>query len=116
MLLYNSKKGGIVLAFGVTFKRFEKKFLLNPYQYERLKTEIDKHFNPDKYGETKICNIYFDTPDYLLIRRSIDKPIFKEKVRLRTYGVPNDQTVAFFEVKRKYKKVVYKRRIHILCD
>lgn len=107
------KKGGIVLAFGVTFKRFEKKFLLNPYQYERLKTEIDKHFNPDKYGETKICNIYFDTPDYLLIRRSIDKPIFKEKVRLRTYGVPNDQTVAFFEVKRKYKKVVYKRRIHM---
>ena len=101
------------MAFGVSFKRYEKKYLLNPEQYKILKSEIDKHFIPDKYGETKICNIYYDTPEYLLITRSIDKPIFKEKLRLRTYGVPKDDTTAFIEVKRKYNKVVYKRRIHM---
>ena len=62
---------------------------------------------------TKICNIYYDTPEYLLITRSIDKPIFKEKLRLRTYGVPKDNTTAFIEVKRKFDSVVYKRRIHM---
>ncbi len=100
------------MAFGVTFKRYEKKYLLNSEQYAILKAEIDKHFVPDKYGETKICNLYYDTPDYLTIRRSIDKPVFKEKLRLRTYGVPNDETVAFCEIKRKFKSIVYKRRVH----
>jgi len=101
------------MAFGFTFKRYEKKYLLSPEQFKAIKVEIDKHFVPDKYGETKICNIYFDTPEYLLIRRSNEKPVFKEKFRLRTYGVPTDDTVAFLEIKRKYKKVVYKRRIHL---
>ena len=101
------------MAYGVTFKRYEKKFLINSEQFEALKIEIDKHFVPDKYGETKICNLYYDTPDYLLIRRSIDKPIFKEKLRLRTYGVANNDTTAFCEIKRKFKSVVYKRRIHL---
>lgn len=101
------------MAFGVTFKRYEKKYLLSPQQYTALKAEIDKRFNPDEYGETKICNIYYDTPNYLLIRRSIDKPIFKEKLRLRTYGVPKGTTTAFIEIKRKFNSVVYKRRIHL---
>ena len=101
------------MAFGVTFKRYEKKYLLNPYQYSVLKAEIDKRFDPDAYGETKICNLYLDTSDYVLIRRSVDKPVFKEKVRLRTYGVPNDDTTAFLEIKRKFNKLVYKRRIHM---
>lgn len=101
------------MAFGVTFKRYEKKFLLNPEQFLILKEEINKRFDPDKYGETKICNIYYDTPDFTLVRRSIDKPIFKEKLRLRTYGTPNDDTTAFVELKRKFNKVVYKRRIHM---
>lgn len=101
------------MAFGATFKRYEKKFLLNTAQYEAIKKEVDKYFFPDKYGETTICNIYYDTPDFLLIRRSNDKPVFKEKIRLRTYGVPNDDTVSFLEVKRKFNKVVYKRRINM---
>lgn len=101
------------MAFGVTFKRYEKKFLLSPEQFSALKAEIDKHFEPDEYGQTKICNLYYDTDDYILVKRSIDKPVFKEKVRLRTYGVPNDSTVAFLEVKRKFNKIVYKRRIHL---
>lgn len=101
------------MAFGVTFKRFEKKFLLNPMQYRIIKAEIDKHFYPDKYGETKICNLYYDTPGFTLISRSIDKPPFKEKLRLRTYGVPFDDSTSFLEVKRKFDGVVYKRRIHM---
>ncbi len=101
------------MAFGATFKRYEKKFLLNPKQFLALKAEVDKYFEPDKYGETKICNIYFDTPDFVLIRRSNDKPVFKEKLRLRTYGVPTDDTTAFIELKRKYKGIVYKRRMHL---
>lgn len=101
------------MAFGVTFKRYEKKYLLNTEQYEALKVEIDKHFVPDKYGETKICNLYYDTPDYLTTRRSVEKPIFKEKLRLRTYGVPTDDTTAFCEIKRKFNSIVYKRRIHL---
>lgn len=101
------------MAFGVTFKRYEKKFLLNPDQFLAIKEEVDKHFDPDKFGETKICNIYYDTSNFLLVRRSVDKPIFKEKLRLRTYGVPNDDTTAFVEVKRKFNKIVYKRRIHM---
>ncbi|MBQ7353054.1 MAG: polyphosphate polymerase domain-containing protein [Clostridia bacterium] len=101
------------MAFGVTFKRFEKKFLLSPDQFSKLKIEIDKHFEPDKYGQTKICNLYYDTDDYVLIKRSIDKPVFKEKVRLRTYGIPSNESVSFLEVKRKFNKIVYKRRIHL---
>ena len=101
------------MAFGVSFKRYEKKYLLNPEQYAILKAAVDEHFIPDKYGETKICNLYYDTPEYLLITRSIDKPMFKEKLRIRTYGVPNDDTTAFIEVKRKFNSIVYKRRIHM---
>ena len=104
------------MAFGVTFKRYEKKFLLNPEQFLIIKAEIDKYFEPDKFGETKICNLYYDTSDFVLIRRSVDKPIFKEKLRLRTYGVPNDSTTAFVEVKRKFNKVVYKRRMHLTYE
>ncbi len=99
------------MAFNFTFKRYEKKYLLSPTQYAVIKEAVDKYFEPDKYGETKICNIYFDTPEYLLTVRSNDKPVFKEKLRLRTYGVPTDNTTAFVEIKRKYKSVVYKRRI-----
>jgi hypothetical protein len=65
----------------------------------------------DSYGKTSILNIYFDTPDYKLIERSLEKPVYKEKLRLRTYGVADDDTNAFIEIKKKYKGVVYKRRI-----
>ena len=99
------------MATKLTFNRLEKKFILTEEQYLRIKEEIDKRFDPDEYGETTICNLYYDTPDYLLITRSVEKPIFKEKLRLRTYGVPKETSTGFAEVKRKYNGVVYKRRI-----
>ena len=66
---------------------------------------------PDKYGESNICNIYFDTPNFRIIRNSIEKPVYKEKLRLRCYGTPDDQSKCFLEIKKKYKGIVYKRRI-----
>ena len=66
----------------------------------------------DQYGEHTICNIYFDDDNFELIRESLEKPLYKEKLRLRTYGVPeNGDHQAFVEIKKKYKGVVYKRRI-----
>ena len=93
-------------------KRFEVKYLLDSEQYRLLNERIEGMVLPDKYAESNISNIYFDTPDFLLIRRSIDKPVvYKEKLRLRTYFTPDDTTKAFCEIKKKFKGVVYKRRI-----
>lgn len=73
---------------------------------------IRHRLTPDKFGESTINNIYFDTPDFRLIRASIEKPtVYKEKLRLRCYGSVTDSTPAFVELKKKYKGIVYKRRI-----
>ena len=94
-----------------TFERYEKKYLLEPWQAQSLQPWILEHFQPDRYPESVICNVYFDTPDYRLIRQSIEKPVYKEKLRLRAYEVPSEQTTVYIELKKKYKGVVYKRRI-----
>ncbi len=93
------------------FERIETKFLLDEMQYRSLMKRLEGIAAIDSYGETSILNIYFDTPDYKLIERSLEKPVYKEKLRLRTYGIPKDDTNAFIEIKKKYKGVVYKRRI-----
>ncbi len=93
------------------FERIETKFLLDEMQYRSLMKKLEGIAAIDSYGETSILNIYFDTPDYKLIERSLEKPVYKEKLRLRTYGIPKDDTNAFIEIKKKYKGVVYKRRI-----
>ncbi len=93
------------------FKRYEVKYMLTRKQYMELRTLMDAYMKGDEFGRSTICNIYFDTPDYLLIRRSLEKPDYKEKVRLRTYGVANSETTAFAEIKKKYDGIVYKRRV-----
>ncbi len=93
------------------FKRYELKFMLNTDQYFSLRKIMEEHMQADKYGECTICNLYFDTPDYLLIRRSIEKPVYKEKLRVRSYGVATEDSVVFTELKKKYESIVYKRRI-----
>lgn len=93
------------------FKRYELKYILDSSQYEAVKEAINNHMQLDEYGKSNISNIYFDTSDNLLARRSIERPIYKEKLRLRSYGtVTNDSTV-YIEIKKKYESVVYKRRI-----
>ena len=93
------------------FKRVENKYLLTQWQYELLKSEFSEYMEVDEYGLSKICNIYYDTEDYNLIRTSIDKPAYKEKFRLRSYGIPdNDDYPVYLEIKKKYDGIVYKRR------
>ncbi|WP_022769335.1 polyphosphate polymerase domain-containing protein [Butyrivibrio sp. NC2007] len=98
-------------GFKDVFQRIEVKYLLDDMQYTELRKQLEGMAEVDSYGKTSILNIYFDTLDYKLIERSLEKPIYKEKLRLRTYGVANDDTNAFIEIKKKYKGVVYKRRI-----
>lgn len=98
-------------GFKDVFERIETKFLLDEMQYKELMKRLENMAAIDSYGKTSILNIYFDTPDYELIERSLEKPVYKEKLRLRTYGVASDDTNAFIEIKKKYKGVVYKRRI-----
>ena len=93
------------------FQRYEKKYLLTKEKYLALRELLDGHMVPDEFEKSRILNIYYDTPDRLLIRRSIEKPAFKEKLRLRSYGVPDADSTVFIEIKRKHEKIVSKRRI-----
>ena len=95
----------------VTMKRYELKYILTREQHEFLKRELVGHMEVDQYGLTSIASIYYDTPDYRLIRTSIEKPDFKEKVRLRSYGLSKPGDKVFLELKRKAYKLVYKRRV-----
>lgn len=93
-----------------TFKRYEMKYLISEMNYKLLRQILQGRLKADKYGITTICNIYFDTPDRKLIRTSLEKPVYKEKLRLRSYGTPSERDTVFIEIKKKYNGVVYKRR------
>ncbi|NLZ46259.1 MAG: polyphosphate polymerase domain-containing protein [Clostridiales bacterium] len=95
------------------FKRYEKKYLLNQNQYQNFYKKVLEHMEVDCYGKTTICSLYYDTPDFRLIRNSIDKPVYKEKIRIRCYGIPSKDSLAFVELKRKFKGEVYKRRVNV---
>jgi len=92
------------------FRRVEKKYRLTPAQKDALLKEFADHLTPDIHGRNTICSLYLDTPDHLLIRNSIDARVYKEKLRLRSYGTPTPDEHVFLEIKKKYKGVVYKRR------
>lgn len=96
-----------------TFKRTEKKYLMSGQQYEQFLERTRSQLQLDQYGLHTICNIYYDTDDYELIRRSIEKPAYKEKLRLRSYGIPSLEDDVFLEIKKKWKGVVYKRRVSL---
>ncbi len=98
---------------GNTFERIEKKFLLTKEQYTEFRKRIEPYMAEDEFGLHTICNIYYDTESYDLIRTSIEGPAYKEKLRLRSYGVPGMENKVFLEIKKKYDKVVYKRRIDL---
>ncbi len=93
------------------FERYEKKYLVTREQYYRLIERMLPMMQPDQYGKHLICNIYFDTPDYQLIRTSLEKPVYKEKIRLRSYGIPAEADTVYLELKKKYDGIVYKRRV-----
>ncbi len=99
------------MAFQTVFKRYELKYLITKEQKELIISGIQPYMALDKYGRTTIRNLYFDTDDYRLIRHSIEKPQYKEKLRVRSYCQAVADSTVFVELKKKYKRVVYKRRI-----
>ncbi len=98
------------MAYANTFKRREMKFLLDEKQYDLVNEAISDFMTEDSYGLHTILNIYLDNRNNDLIRSSLGKPIYKEKVRLRCYGKAEDNSEAFLEIKKKYRGITYKRR------
>ena len=92
-------------------KRYEWKYILSAAQTDAFVARLEGHMEPDAYGLTTIASLYYDTPDYRLIRESIEKPEFEEKIRLRAYGRATDRTPVYLELKRKAYGIVYKRRV-----
>ena len=99
------------MAIQTTFERYELKYLLDPRQKARVLEAMEPYMALDNYGRTTIRNIYMDTGSYRLIRRSLEKPAYKEKLRIRSYQQVGPEDGVFVELKKKYKSVVYKRRL-----
>jgi len=97
-----------------TFKRNEIKYIVNAGQKRALLKAIGEKIYPDDYARYTICNLYCDTPDSRLIRKSIEKPAYKEKMRIRSYGQAKATDPVFVELKKKYQGIVYKRRMTML--
>ena len=95
----------------VVMKRYELKYLLDAEKTEYLKGRLVGHMEVDSFGLTSIASLYYDTPNFRLIRASVEKPPFKEKIRLRSYGLATDTSPVFLELKRKAYGIVYKRRV-----
>ncbi len=92
------------------FKRIEKKYLLSEARYEALFRRIGGRLTPDQYGRSTVLSLYLDTPDFRIIRQSIEAVDYKEKLRLRSYGAAAPDSTVFLELKKKFGGVVYKRR------
>lgn len=101
------------MSYQAVFQRFELKFLLTPEQKERILQAMAPYMALDQYGRTTIRNIYFDTENYRIIRCSIEKPAYKEKLRIRSYAKARPDSTVFVELKKKYEDVVYKRRLPV---
>ena len=99
------------MAYQMTFKRYELKYLLTRQEKQNVLKSMAEHMKLDDYGRTVIRNIYFDTENFRLIRRSLEKPVYKEKLRIRSYKPVQITDPVFVEIKKKYKSVVYKRRL-----
>ena len=104
------------MAFQTVFKRYELKYMLTTEQKKKVLSAMESYMKLDKYGRTTIRNLYYDTDTYLLIRRSIEKPTYKEKLRIRSYSQATSDSTVFVELKKKFKHVVYKRRISLPND
>lgn len=99
------------MAVSYSFQRYEIKYFLNEEKQAALLKKMEPYMIPDIYGKYGICSIYYDTKDWRLIRASIEKPAYKEKLRIRSYGPAEDNSPVFIELKKKVSGIVYKRRI-----
>jgi hypothetical protein len=98
------------MAYQAVFKRYELKYMMTKKQQKAVLEAMLPYMKLDDFGHTTIRNIYFDTDSYRLVRRSIEKPIYKEKLRIRSYKQATENDKVFVELKKKYDDVVYKRR------
>ena len=98
------------------FQRHELKYLMDVRQLQAVLAAMAPHMVPDAYPHSSIRNLYLDTPDFRLIRRSLEKPVYKEKLRIRSYGRAGAEEAVFVELKKKYRSVVYKRRVSMPQD
>lgn len=92
------------------FERYEKKYMMTEGQFKQIMPVLQQYLEPDQFQSYQIRNLYYDTSDYQLIRSSLEKPLYKEKVRLRSYGDLSLDTPVYLELKKKFDGVVYKRR------
>ena len=99
------------MASQMFFKRYELKYKISDFQKREILKAFENKMQLDKYGRTTIRNLYFDTDNFRLIRRSIEKPFYKEKLRVRSYSLSSSDGEVFLELKKKYDSVVYKRRL-----
>lgn len=99
------------MAYQSNFERTEFKYILTPDQYYRILAAVKRACREDEYPSSTITSLYYDTPDHLLVRRSLERPVYKEKLRLRVYGKITPESMGFAEIKKKYEGVVYKRRV-----
>jgi len=104
------------VGFQKNFKRRELKYLISKDQRQRIIDAMSERTTPDEYGLSTIRNVYYDTSTMLLIRRSIEKPVYKEKLRARTYGEVGSDAPVFVEIKKKFMDTVYKRRAYMTLD
>ena len=98
------------------FQRIEQKYVLSEDEYNSLFEKINRYIEKDKYYQSTICNIYFDNESDDLIVKSMEKPIYKEKVRVRSYNTPDVNDNVFLELKGKFKGVVFKRRVEVKLE
>ena len=98
------------MAIQNVFARREVKYLITQEQRARIEAAMAEYMRPDEFGRSVICSLYYDTPSRLLIRRSLDAPVYKEKLRVRSYGPVTPADTVYVEIKKKYKHVTYKRR------
>ncbi len=99
------------MSFQTVFERYELKYLITREQKQILLSAMEPYMRSDRYGYSVIRNLYLDTGSYRLVRRSNEKPVYKEKLRIRSYEAVTPADTVFVELKKKYKSVVYKRRL-----
>lgn len=88
------------MGYQMTFKRYELKYLLSRHEKEQVINAMEPYMRLDSYGRTTIRNIYFDTDNFRLIRRSLEKPLYKEKLRIRSYKPVCENDPVFVEIKK----------------
>lgn len=113
MILSKQKKENIEYMSVLTynFQRIEKKYILSPQKYELISERILPCLIPDEYGKSTVNSLYLDTPDFLIARTADEAVNYKEKLRVRSYGITFADSKVFFEIKKKCDGVTYKRRV-----